>query len=1737
VTNALDTTLVGDGVSLREAIQSINAGKNINADVVATGSAYGTNDTILFNIPGTGVQTINLSSSLDTILNPVLINGTSQPGHSGSPLIVLNGALAGTGSTGLTINGGNSTVLGLVINQFSGNGIWLKNGGGNLLQNNYIGTDSTGTQALGNGTGVFVDAGASGSTIGGLAQVTAGGGLVRTVGNLISGNTGSGIELAATAVVEGNYIGTDIHGTAALGNHDGVFVLANANGETVGGTGAGAGNVISGNSDGVRLLGTSGDQVQGNLIGTDYTGTAALGNSNGVLMGDGGNNNLIGGLDTNAVGAALAGGGNVIAGNGNGVYMSFWYGSTPMSGNVVEGNYIGTNITGTAALGNLTGVAVGPGTSGNTVGGTTAAARNVISGNTFDGVELDSLGNSGTLPASNVITGNYIGTDASGSQALGNGTGVAIVGGSNNQIGGTTSGAGNVISSNTTDGVDLQDSGNILQGNLIGLNAAGNAALGNGVWGVYVNASGNTIGGADTNAPGAPLAGAGNVISGQTGTAFDSRGYYAGTGIAILNGNGNVIQGNYIGTDITGELARGNVSAGIYDAPGGNTIGGAAQVTAGGGLVRALGNVVSGNGSGIDLNLSSVITGNYIGTDARGTAALGNHDGLFLRSNVTGLTVGGTTAGAGNVISGNSDGVRLLGTSGDQVQGNLIGTDYTGTAALGNSNGVLMEDGGNNNLIGGLNTNAVGAALAGGGNVIAGNGNGVYMSFWYGSTPMSGNVVEGNYIGTNITGTAALGNLTGVAVGSGTSGNTVGGTTVAARNLISGNVVYGVQMGSLGNPGTLPANNVVTGNYIGTDATGSHPLGNGTGVSIDGSKNQVGGTNAGQSNLIADNGASGVLVHSGSGSEILGNSIYNNGSLGISVASGANNNQAAPVPTSASTSSGGTTISGTLASVASTTFRLEFFANQAPDPSGFGEGQTYLGSIMVTTDAGGNASFTGTGLAAVPAGQAYLTATATNLTTNDTSAFSHDGILTTAVLTSSANPSLFGQPATFTATISPYAAGAGTPTGSVAFVDTTSNTSLGSASLSGGTATLTTRALNAGTHGITATYGGDGTFLISSVSLTQTITPSILVLNATASGALGVSGNASINIPGNLVVDSSSKSALTEAGNASITAASIQVVGGVSTSGSATLTPAATTGAASVADPLAGLTGPSTTGLTNYGSVSYSKGSYTLNPGIYTSIKASGNASLTLNPGLYLIEGGGFTVTGNASVSGSGVTLYNTSSTYPSSTGSYGGITLGGNGTISLSAPTSGPYAGVVIFQPSANTRAISMGGNAAAGLSGTIYAPAALAYFSGNASVNGALVVNELSLTGNAASTQAVDSSDVSGGSTAGQLLAGDLLVYINDPAGLFTADELARIQDAVNTLNAVVAPYGISVSETTDSTAANVTVDTGSTSAAGGYSGGVLGCYTTTGEITMIQGWNWYAGSDPTQIGSTQYDFETTLTHELGHALGLGESSTSTSAMYGTLATGTTIRTLTTADLAIPYADAGADAQRAADFRAPAADVEAVSGSPAASPGVGSAGRDLVFAALAADRLPSAGGGLLARLPVAAAPALALAEGTTDAVRTTAQARVGQPLLAAWRPEEDEQDSFTFTPVPDAGQGTEGEAAADPSGAGVHERLAVPRLLGPESDNGTPPANPAPTEDRPDAPARSGGTQTRAVDAAWWERVCDLCFAADTLQKESPTTLAEGLAPVTAALGMTFLLQDGSGMRVRQRERVRCG
>ena len=194
-----------------------------------------------------------------------------------------------------------------------------------------------------------------------------------------------------------------------------------------------------------------------------------------------------------------------------------------------------------------------------------------------------------------------------------------------------------------------------------------------------------------------------------------------------------------------------------------------------------------------------------------------------------------------------------------------------------------------------------------------------------------------------------------------------------------------------------------------------------------------------------------------------------------------------------------------------------------------------------------------------------------------------------------------------------------------------------------------------------ATGHGLGNYKITYVDGTLTVGASIIVLDPTASGVADRLPNATVNVTGGVFVDSSSSTALTAKGSASIKASVIDVHGGVKIGGTATLSPAPVTGAAILADPLSGVAEPSTAGLTNDGSLSLSgKSHVTINPGIYSEITVSGNAVLTMNPGVYIIEGGGFSVSNKGVVSGTGVTIFNAGSNYPSTGGQFGTISLGG---------------------------------------------------------------------------------------------------------------------------------------------------------------------------------------------------------------------------------------------------------------------------------------------------------------------------------------------------------------------------------------------------------------------------------------------------------------------------------------------
>jgi titin len=534
---ALTLTCVSHADASTYVVSNANdsGGGSLRDQIAAANSSPGA-DQIVFAIPGPGPHTIHLLSPLPAITDTLEIDGTTQPGFAGSPVIELDGTSAGSTANGLELAASNCRVVGLVINRFAQNGvvIWgcVEN---HAIKGNYIGTDTTGAFDLGNGWhGIFLWA-TDNDTIGGTTAAER---------NVISGNDSAGVCADYTngwGLVVGNYIGTDATGTDSLGNGTHGVEARNSSSLYVGGPLAGQGNVISGNDSCGVCIHDNGlyvCRVEGNYIGTDVTGAVPLGNAgDGVCIYQ---------ARGNQIGETTASARNVISGNAlRGVFIF----ASP--GNVIEGNYIGVDATGTFALGNgYEGVLILHG-AGNTIGGTSPGARNIISGNLDEGVYATA--------DSTVIQGNYIGTDVTGTADLGNsGNGVSMTGAVDITLGGTSPGAGNIVSANGWHGVYVASVNTVIQGNYIGTDVSGTADLGNAGDGIFVQgASGNTIGGTSP--------GAGNIISCNTSD-----------GVYLEYADSNLVQGNYIGTDINGTGALGNSGTGVWIRRGiGSTIGGA----------------------------------------------------------------------------------------------------------------------------------------------------------------------------------------------------------------------------------------------------------------------------------------------------------------------------------------------------------------------------------------------------------------------------------------------------------------------------------------------------------------------------------------------------------------------------------------------------------------------------------------------------------------------------------------------------------------------------------------------------------------------------------------------------------------------------------------------------------------------------------------------------------------------------------------------------------------------------------------------------------------------------------------------------------------------------------------------------------------------------------------------------------------------------------------------------------
>ncbi|MBK8051285.1 MAG: right-handed parallel beta-helix repeat-containing protein [Anaerolineales bacterium] len=706
------------------------------------------------------------------------------------------------------------------------------------------------------------------------------------------------------------------------------------------GNGSGAGIASSDLGGGIYVGGSD------NIIVGNHVGVAADGLTKGANAGDG--VRFAAGATGNRLGGSNPGVRNLISGNtGHGVIFA------GASGNVMLGNYVGVDATGAVAMGNdFGGVWLVEGAQSNIVGSSTAGGRNIISGNTAQGVALNGVGTQ-----YNQILGNFIGVDAAGQLRVKNSSlGIEIrsgasensIGGMNASPGGACSGACNVISGNNLGGVSIRDGvtlSNTVSGNYVGMDVTGLIAIGNGP-----AADGIALrNGVMYSVIGGDSAGARNILSGNLDNGLDLDGAHA-----------NRIMGNYVGVDATGAKAAPNSRDGIslrrsaHD----NVIGGA---TAG------AGNVIGGNsGSGIRMTeaaTANLVAGNLIGVSADGTAALPNgQNGVVLDGEASYNVIGGALAGERNVISGNREfGVVLLGTgvAFNRVAGNHIGTDAAGLVAI--HNGVPSAEpdqyptqGDGVFVVGGASDNLVGGDTAGARNLISGN---VRDGVTVASTGSLRNRVVGNWIGTDVTGEAALGNgWNGVYVYGGPE------NTEVAGNVLAGNG-WGIAVGALA-PDSAPSGTVIISNPIGIGAGGVTALGNrAAGIYLSGGavRTQIGSDAAGAGNRIANNLASGVSIH---GAATLSNTIshtaiWDNGGQGIDLADGGNVELAAPT---VEKSTAGEFVTGS----ACAGCRVELFSDKGT------QGRVYEGAT--TAGADGQFTFVHATTLAGP----YVTGTATD---------------------------------------------------------------------------------------------------------------------------------------------------------------------------------------------------------------------------------------------------------------------------------------------------------------------------------------------------------------------------------------------------------------------------------------------------------------------------------------------------------------------------------------------------------------------------------------------------------------------------------------------------------------------------------------------------------------------------------------------------------------------------------------
>ena len=357
---------------------------SIGAAIQSSNASVGVLDTIEFDLPGTPPFLVMLFMGIPTITDPVVIDATTQPGYAGTPLFQIRQGLGNGAGLTIAATAAGTTIRGLSFADLN-EGIRIE-GDGNTIQACFFGTDVTGTVDVGNGIGIHI-AGGDQNQIGGTTD---------SASNLISGNNGYGIRIDGGDAnqVRGNRIGTKLDGTEALGNQVGISIVTGSDNNTIGGTAAGAGNLISGNTWGIELAGSSGIVVAGNRIGTNAAGSTAIGNGNGIQA------NTVTNL---TVGGTVAAARNIISGNGTGILVG--------SGDETSifGNFIGTDAAGTAPLGNDYGITVNSSSATDTrIGGPTSEEENVIA---YNGTGIWNLGLRTTIRRNSIHDNDALGID------------------------------------------------------------------------------------------------------------------------------------------------------------------------------------------------------------------------------------------------------------------------------------------------------------------------------------------------------------------------------------------------------------------------------------------------------------------------------------------------------------------------------------------------------------------------------------------------------------------------------------------------------------------------------------------------------------------------------------------------------------------------------------------------------------------------------------------------------------------------------------------------------------------------------------------------------------------------------------------------------------------------------------------------------------------------------------------------------------------------------------------------------------------------------------------------------------------------------------------------------------------------------------------------------------------------------------------------------------------------------